>query len=307
MIDPPRWPSDSLEADRLRAIAVFRMQRLQESLEGYALAVDEQREVVAEFLRATADLRRADEESLVEILTDKRHLRAFRYLSGPPISEDDLKTLAEAQSLAPSRLQAEPEALARVVKVVLGCIDRRRFPWIAEGREPSGAERDAAVLASACLMACQRAQTDRRKLGRERLEGATRQCLAAAGFQRAPGRNIALLSDAPGVGEFCGECSCAGRRADFVVGLWDGRHMLIECKDSNSLVNSIKRLNNDTAAKAVFWIRTFGERAVVPAAVISGVFYLGSLERAQRDGLTLWWGHDMDRLVEWLRSVRSTG
>lgn len=92
MIDPPRWPRDKLEADRLRAIAVFRMQRLQESLEGYALAVDEQREVVADFLRATADLRRADEESLVEILTDKRHLRAFRYLSGPPISEDDLKT-----------------------------------------------------------------------------------------------------------------------------------------------------------------------------------------------------------------------
>jgi hypothetical protein len=306
MIDPPRWSRDELESDRLRAIAVFRMQRLQESLEGYARAVDEQREVVAKLLRVTADLQGADEKSLVGVLTEGRYLRAFRYLSGPPVSEDDLRTLAQAQSLAPSRLQAEPEALARVVKVVLGCIDRRRFPWIAEGRDPSDAERDAAALASACLMACQRAQTNRRKLGKERLEGATRQCLAGAGFREAPKRSIALLSDAPGVGEFCGECSCAGRRADFVVGLWDGRHMLIECKDSNSLVNSIKRLNNDTAAKAVFWMRTFGERAVVPAAVIGGVFYLDSLERAQRDGLTLWWGHDMGRLAEWLRSLRAS-
>jgi hypothetical protein len=77
--------------------------------------------------------------------------------------------------------------------------------------------------------------------------------------------------------------------------------MMVECKDSNSLVNSIKRLNNDTAAKATRWIRTFGERAVVPVAVISGVYYLKSLMSAQEAGLSLFWEHDIGLFADWLK------
>lgn len=103
---------------------------------------------------------------------------------------------------------------------------------------------------------------------------------------------------------FCPETNVAGRRADFVVGLWDGRYALIECKDSNSLVNSVKRLNNDTAAKAVFWLEQFGTASVVPLAVISGVYYHESLEKAQQAGLRLIWEHGMEALAGWLRRVR---
>ena len=219
-------------------------------------------------------------------------------------SEDDLETLAEVRSLVPSRLRTDPYALKRLAEVVLRCLDRQCFPWIAEGRLPSRDERAAAVLASACLMAYQRVQADRRRSGKERLEGAVRACLVASGLQEVARRDVRLLSDAPAAGSFCGESSCAGRRADYVVGLWDGRHMLVECKDSNSLVNSIKRLNNDTAAKAAYWIRTFGERAALPVAVISGVYYLDSLKRAQEAGLTIFWAHGLARFSAWLDSLR---
>jgi hypothetical protein len=192
----------------------------------------------------------------------------------------------------------------RLMQVVINTVDRRRFPWLAEEREPNEAERNAATLASACLWAYQRLQADRRNAGKEKLEGRTEQCLKDIGFEKQEKRKINLLSDAPEAGAFFLETACAGRQADFVVGLWDGRTMMIECKDSNSFVNSIKRLNNDTAAKADFWLDNFGHRGIVPVAIISGVFELKALTRAQETGLSLFWGHDMESFKNWIEKTR---
>jgi hypothetical protein len=96
------------------------------------------------------------------------------------------------------------------------------------------------------------------------------------------------------------------RKADLLVGLWDGRSLPIECKVSNSSTNSIKRLNNDAAVKAKTWIAELGHLNVVPAAVLSGVFKLYNLESAQREGLTLFWAHDLDSLASWIESTRSS-
>ena len=54
--------------------------------------------------------------------------------------------------------------------------------------------------------------------------------------------------------------------------------MAIECMISKSAVKSVKRLNNDAAAKAGAWLKDFGTRQVVPAAVLSGVYKLHNLE-----------------------------
>jgi hypothetical protein len=62
------------------------------------------------------------------------------------------------------------------------------------------------------------------------------------------------------------------RKADVVIGLWDGRKMALECKVSNSELNSIKRLNNDAAMKAVEWRKEFGALGVEPGALLAGVF-----------------------------------
>lgn len=306
MIIPPTWDQDRLEQDRRKAIALFRRERLEEPGELYTSAVDERRGVVAELLAQTADLQQLDDDAMLQILTNPTNRDALRYLAGPPISDDDWKTLAEAASLAPGRLRKEPGTVKRLAQVVINTIDRRRFPWIAEGRQPTQAERDAAVLASACLWAYQRTQTQRRSSGKERLEGLVEQCLLGSSFTEEPRRDVTLLRDAPGAGTFCRESSVAGRRSDFVVGLWDGRHLFIECKDTNSYVNSVKRLNNDTAAKATFWLRKFGEQAVVPVAVISGVFYLNSLVEAQQARLALFWGHGLDEFRAWLRRVKDS-
>lgn len=299
---PPRWNGEQLEHDRLLAIELFRTERLQEPLEDYLDAFDEYRTHVETLLEATVDLTQLSEHA-IEVLTDTRLLEAFRYLAGPPISRDDLAILAEA-TLSPQRLRAEPELVQRVVHVVLLGLDRRRFVWVSEDREPTEAERNAAILASAVLIAANRAATKRRGEGKSAQESRVAELLASSGLTPVPTRRIPTVGDAPQPGHFCGESLLGSRKADFVVALWDRRLMPIECKVSNSSTNSVKRLNNDAEAKAAVWIREFGERQIVPVAVLSGVYKLRNLQAAQAQGLTLFWAHRLPELGEWIVHTR---
>lgn len=300
---PPRWGADRLEGDAAAAVESFRREREGEPLEQYLGHLDECLGTVEELIELTVDLTQLQERAR-EVVTEPALLEALRFTAGPFISVDDLRVIART-TLAPTRLRADPEAAARIVDSVLLGIDRRRFPWVAEGREPGEAERGAAVLATAVLMATERTRTLRRNEAKLGQEGAVAEALLAAGFRRvdAP-RAIRTLEDAPGPGEFCAEVDFGGRKADLVVGLWDRRRMPVECKVSNSMTNSFKRVNNDAAVKAVGWLKAFGEDQVVPAAVLSGVFKPGNLASAQARGLTLFWAHRLDDLVEWVRSTR---
>ena len=93
-----------------------------------------------------------------------------------------------------------------------------------------------------------------------------------------------------------------GTRADFTIGLRE-RLLLIECKASNSEVNSYKRLNHEIGDKAAVWKRSFGE-SVIPAAVLAGVFKVDNLEEAQRGGIAIFWEHDVATLFEFVAATR---
>lgn len=301
-LPPPAWSSDEFESDRLEAIDLFREERLHEPLEEYLDVFDKYRGTIEDLLEATVDLSNLS-GATIDVLTDPALLEALRYLAGPPVSEDDLKTIADAV-LTPARLRNDPDMAKRILDAVRITLDRRRFPWVVEGREPTEAEREAAALASAALMATQRLSTTRRSEGKNVQEKAVANALREAGFAEVPTRPIETLGDAPGPGQFCGESMFGGRKADFVIGLWDGRNMPLECKVSNSSTNSVKRLNNDAAVKAVRWVEEFGTAQTVPAAVLSGVFKRHNLEGAQDRGLGIFWAHRLDSLKEWLAATR---
>ncbi len=300
---PPVWSSAELGAESSAAIELFRRSRIAEPLEKYLEVFDQYRETYRELLRLTDDLREVEAVAL-EILGDEKLREAFRYIAGPPISIDDLQVVAEVPSLAPSRLRRQPEMAKAAVAAVLEGLDRRRFPWVGEVRAPSETERDAAVLASAAQIAAQRVATIRRNEGKQQQEARVQETLAQHGFVEVPTRKIRMLSQAPGPGEFCMESHLGTRKADVIATLWDERVLAIECKVSNSALNSIKRLNNDAAVKAETWRKEFGELQVVPAAVLSGVYKLANLEQAQHRGLTLWWAHRLDDLTAWVERTR---
>lgn len=299
MTEPPRWSSAQFEEDRKEATAIFRKQRLEESLEAYLEVFDQYQGIFEELLETTVDLAQLSDKAL-QILSDDRLVDAFRYLSGPPVSTDDLKTVAEVVSLNKKALSKSPEVVARIVDLIVNTLDRRRFPWVTEQRTPTEAESTAAVIASAALIATQRVGTSRRNEGQKAQEQLIEDAFLAAGLKKVPRRLIPTLPKAPGIGEFCGESKLGASKADFILRLYDDRVMAVECKASNSALNSVKRLNHEAASKAEKWRRDFGETQIVPVAVISGVFKQEKLEDAQRRGLTIFWSHKLDQLVNWI-------
>ncbi len=303
MIDPPVWTAEQLEIDRIKASAAFIKERLEEPLEDYLEAFDQYQGHVEELLETTVDLTDLDTPAL-DVLSDPHLLEAFRYLAAPPISADDYKVLADAKSLSKGHLQRSPAEVQRLVAVVRQVLDRRRFAWVVEGREPTEAERNAAVMASAALIAASRTQTGRRTKGKEQQEAAVKIALKGLGFTEVASRTIPNISHAPEPGEFCGESVLGTRKGDIIVRLWDHRVMPIECKVSNSSTNSVKRLNNDAAVKAGSWKLDFGLRQVVPSAVLSGVYKLHNLVDAQDRGLTIFWAHDLKPLTDWIAGTR---
>ena len=300
----PVWDQKQLEKDLGKAIQIFRDERIQEPLEKYLEIFETTQDVFDTFLEMTVDLTQLSEYA-VEILSKDSLCEALRYLPGPPISLDDLKVVAEAPSLSAKAIEADEDLAQRIVDTVMMGLDRRRFPWVSENREATAQERASAVLASAAMLASKKVETDRRNEGKEVQEQKARQTLLDHGFKQVPTREVATLGDAPKAGEFCMESLLGTRKADLIVGLWDRRVLPIECKVSNSATNSIKRLNNDAAAKAEAWKSGFGSIQVLPTAVLSGVFKLRNLEDAQRRGLTLFWAHSLDQLTQFIDQTRS--
>jgi len=292
------------------ATRIFRRTRIEEPLEDYLDQFDRWMGAAEELLEMTVDLTDTLTEA-ANFLTDDDLFYVFRYLPGPPVSEDDLKTLVDA-SIAKTFLRQDADLREEVVQLIMASLDRRRFPWVAEGREPTEAERATATIATAAMLSMQRVATNRRSTGKQRqeeyvavtLKGENPDVPFPSPFREVGPRDIRTIMDAPAPGEFCGESEVVGRKADIVVRLWDNRLMPIECKVSNSALNSLKRVKNDAAVKAVTWLREMGPAHIVPAAVLSGVYDPSMLMGAQDAGLTIFWAHDLAPLLEWIEGTR---
>lgn len=304
---PPRWKPEDFQRDLEEAVRLFREERLKEPADKYRKHFETSAGQVRDLLNRTGNLTNALPNELdvaSELLADPELRAALRYLTGPPISEDDLKTLADTPSLAPSRLGKDDAAVQRVMEVIEASLDTKRFPWASGSGIPDEGELHTAVVASASLMAAQRTQTSRRNTDKTDQETRVQEYLGEIGLERADTRPIPTLRAAPKPGQFCGECKVGTRKADIVVGLYDDRLMPIECKVSNSALNSVKRLNNDAAAKAAQWVAEFGQQ-VVPSAVLSGVFKNHNLQDAQEAGLAIFWAHNLDPLGEFVLQTKT--
>lgn len=304
-VNPPVWTPERLEHDRQLAIAEFREMRVTEPLEDYLDFYQTSREAMENALELTNDLHDVQRYA-PELMSDAEMAEAARYLASPSISKDDLETIAEV-TMARSLIKRDPERGRKLLETILVGLDRERFPWLTEGRSPTEAERETAIVASAALRASRLSETKRRSEGKKQQEGALKEFLINdCGFTQEPqqpGYAIPHLGAAPSPGAFCNEVLVGSRRSDVPIRLRDGRLMPTECKVSNSATNSYKRINNDAAVKAVVWRKEFGEANCVPAAILSGVFGHAHLQYAQDHGLALFWSHDLAPLKEFLASA----
>lgn len=178
---------------------------------------------------------------------------ALRCTTAPPVSEDDLRVLADTPFTRAAMLAGAGRALS-LRDTIFRIIDGFRFPWIADRRNATDDELERAVLATAVLLATRKVETSRRSEANKRQESLVVDALVAAGFKQVPARDIPQPDAAPTPGTFCGESRFGTTKADFVVRLHDQRIMAIECKVSNSAVNSYKRVNHEAADKARTWL-----------------------------------------------------
>jgi XamI restriction endonuclease len=287
----------------------FRFRRLGEPLHRYLEAFDAVHpgwQRLVDTIDTLLDGESANEQALAELWSSEAGRAQFRYLGAPPISDDDLATLAEGRlSGAAANFADVRERMLGVMRLI---VDPRRFPWLVECRAPTPTERDAAVLASSALMASQRVQTLRRGDEKSAVEGAVKGLLIGMGWvhdgsRRPPGIQK-LTTDAPALRHFVTQSNLGPDNADVVVRLDDGRLLAIECKGSNSEINSRKRLNKEAAQNARAWLARFGSDQVVPAVALQGVFKARYVLEAQDTPMAIFWGHRLDDLRQFLLGSR---
>lgn len=224
---PRQWTVEEFRKDASAAKDIFRNERTDEPLERYSEFFDAFTPIFGELIDELDAIRDSDgAEPLAQLMRNTNKKTAFRYLTAPPISEDDLKVLAYAK-LSAKALRADPDSAKRVRDIVLHILDPHRFPWVQEGRQPSETEREIAIVSSAALVAAKKVETERRGKARSEQELAVKNLLIGLGYSQVPKRSMPLLEDAPALNEFCDESNLGGTRADLVVKLHDRRVMPI--------------------------------------------------------------------------------
>lgn len=327
---PTVWSDEQLADQAQVALEEFVERRLAEPSGKYLAHVKARRGAMMRLFKRLAgiDPNNPNVQAVRDVLLNEELFDALRYVTGPPVSEDDLGVLVtrNIKGISKTDIRDNDELPPNVLNLVCKLADPFRFPWIAARREPTKREIRTAIAATMTMHAAQSLQTERRGHGKtveQRLE--TR--LMELGFVKVSGKRfkktkeivativtppnfpakgrITQPSHHPTYPFFYGECLVYGRKVDLFIALGTGRMVAVEAKDSSSALNSTKRLLNDTAAKAKHYTSEAGKN-IISVALLSGVFKLSDLKAAQSAGLYLVWSHDIDGFIEWIKAQTPT-
>jgi len=300
-----RWTEAEIKADVKIGTDAFRVRRMAESQE----QLETTREQVEIACHKTLPILHTitgpgvDRAQLARVLGDRETNLILRCIGTPPISSDDLKTLAMG-SVSPTSIRGDQKAADRIGEILSGIRDFKRFPWLQENRPPTSDELARAQLATVTLAAASKILTQRRSDERVELEDQLHSLLRANLIEIPPKPIANIRSDGPQPGEFMRNALVGQHGADAIVGLYDYRLLCIECKASNSEINSRKRLNKEVGADAKEWLGSFGENNIVPAAAIRGVFKAEYVKQAQEVPVAIFWSHRLGDLLDFINSTK---
>ncbi len=308
---PDSWTLEELRTDAAAARALFVKQRLadlQAEQQIYRAAHADYAKVVRAFLEATSDLANFTGDAL----KNREVLNLARQLAVPPISADDLDTLTDGnfggwlgQTTDRGGRPTDAE-FAAAAKIIGERIDADRARWLAEDREPTDEEREIYVEWAAAPPAAGKVMTARRSSASARQEAATRDAAAAAGYTAVtPPSSVENPIDDMEPATFAtAPRSLAKASMDVPIRL-KAQHptgllfLAIECKVSNSALNSRKRLI-EVSQKRDKWDRSGRLYQYRTAAVLSGVFDVARVLEAQQDGVFIFWEHRLQDLTDFL-------
>lgn len=105
----------------------FRTNRMAESRKVYLEHFREAMVLIESVLSQSDDLRSLSESS-ARLYLNPPLVEGLRYVTGPPISLDDLKTVVGGSGLSTRSLSTDEELVDRIVAVLRAGLDSRRFP-----------------------------------------------------------------------------------------------------------------------------------------------------------------------------------
>lgn len=298
----PFWSDEELA--RLRAGAIEIVVRRYEARRGDFVEVQRDCEALITELFERTDFLRELGRSEDVLASNQDLLNAARYLTAPNVSAGTLELIATDVSKA--------ETIDRY-------LDRERFPWLESGRQVDLGDPtvSAAIKISATVWTEQRVATKARTESSRKQEELVREALSSAGLTYVEPNvireRIKELGDSPAEGlmpknyqealkrgEFTREIRVAGSKCDVPVRLPNGTLLPIECKVSNTEVNSVKRLLRETGGKHSHWRAAFGD--LYTGAALGGAFKLINLQQAQHEGILIFFDHDLDSLKRYVEA-----
>ena len=248
-------------------------------------------------------------------LKQRDFLDLARYLAVPPISLDDLDTLTDScfglwvGQTTKRGIRPSEKAFAAAARIISERLDLERAPWLAAVRKPTKAERETFVRWMASIPAANKIATTRRGERSRRQEDLTRGAATTAGYKPVtpPGTLTNPVKDMePGT---YSEKSrrLQGTNMDVPIRL-KANHatgqlfLAVECKVSNSSVNSRKRLL-EVNSKRETWDSSGVAHRFRTAAVLAGVFDVARLVEVQNAGALIFWEHRLEDLTAFLRAT----
>jgi hypothetical protein len=308
---PASWTESELKRDAAEARRRFVRERrsaLKREQTSYAGWLAEYASSARALLAASSDLRKLTGH----VLEDREFLNLARYLAVPPISLDDLDTLTDScfglwvgqkteRGIRPSKRDFTAAA-----GIISARIDKQRAPWLAAARNPTKAEREAFVNGAASIPAMNRLTTTRRGERSRLQEDLTRAAVAAADYVsvKLPGTLRDPVQDMEPATYSEHSRRLAGTNMDVPVRL-KANHptgqlfLAIECKVSNSSINSRKRLL-EVNSKRETWDSSGLPHRFRTAAVLAGVFDVARLVELQNAGVMIFWEHRLKDLTAFL-------
>lgn len=305
MILPTRYTDEELNEIAVRLTSEFVAKRSGDEndlADFYHKRFDQAKMETELILDRTEDLTQLAEKGRPLLLEGL--LPTLRSMTRPTVSDDDFKNLAATGTSAPSRF-ADESLASFALEYLSRNLNLDLFPWLGTGLEPTPGQRQAACVAVAALIADQKTKTSMRGKASKTQEGEIRAMLQErCGMEAVTGADFSIIQKGPAPGEiFTRETKVAGTKADVVLGLFDGRIMCLECKSTNSAVNSFKRLNHEVLDKVAKWDEAFG-RQCVSGGVLEGCFNAQNLIDAQEEGAYLFWSSDPQPLIDFINATK---
>lgn len=230
------------------------------------------------------------------------------YLPDMPVSADDLAVQVECLAApgGPLAVVAPENREAAVIDMLL---DDATDPLLLRRGPFSVRERNAVVRAITRQVVSARLGTAARVAFARPQEDAVRTAMRNAGLEASPVTLLRSGLELP-IGSYTAReirvaASAGVSKADCVARPHERVIIPTECKYSSSALNGHKRLVKEVGDKAEQWREAFGESAVIPLAVIGGVFTPADVRTTLAKQILVIWDHELHRLERLLAALRS--